>query len=142
MKSNNNMGNAKQQPEAVRVMQLLNITAQQYAAFKIRCGRAFLQNILHCYPELVDEIIETKNYWYWWDQQYHAGDSVFLNSKDLNCINTQILGAMYTALHNPYTLPAELLVDSIVFEGPFFTQKPALRIIAFIPPAFYKRVKK
>lgn len=142
MKINNNRGNAGQQPEAERVMQILNITARQYEAFKIRCGRAFLQNVLHRYPQLIDEIIETENYWNWWGQQYQLGDTVFLNADDLQCINTQILGAMYTALHNPYTLPAQLLADCIVFEPTSFTQKPAIRIIAFIPPAFYKRIDK
>ncbi len=142
MKSNNNKGNAEQMPEAERVMQILNITARQYEAFKIRCGRAFLQNVLHRYPQLVDEIIETESFWNWWGQQYKFGDIAFLNAGDLHCINTQILGAMYTALHNPYTLPAQLLVDSIAFDGPLFTQKPAIRIIAFLPPAFYKRVDK
>lgn len=125
MDKNNQPGNAGQQPESVKIKQLLHINDRQYEAFKMRCGKAFLQNVLHKYPQLVDEIIERQTYWHWWEKQYGLGDRVFLNAADLDQINTEILGAMYASLHNPYTLPPELL-DGIIFEGLSFIQKPAI----------------
>lgn len=125
MSKNNHPGNAGQQTETVRIKQLLSISDRQYETFKMRCGRAFLQNVLHKYPFLIDAIIERQSYWNWWEKQFAQGDHIFLNAADLDQINTQILGAMYAALHNPYTLPAELL-NGVVFEGMPFTQKPAI----------------
>jgi len=126
MESNTNPDNAEQQTTVVRIMHLLNVSAKQYDAYKIRCGRIFLQNLLHHYPQKVDEMLDKQIYWNWWEQHYRLRDTVFLNAEDLHCINTQILGSMYTALHNPYTLPAELKLDCFAIEGLSFTQKPAV----------------
>lgn len=124
--SSNNQDNARQQQIAIRITQVLHVTTRQYDAFKMRYGRAFLQSYISNYPELIDEILEKQAYWNWWEKHYLLRDETFLNTESIHCINTQILGAMYSTIHNPYNLVKELVVDSTIFEGLPITPKPAV----------------
>ena len=126
MNNNNNLSNAAKQQTEAGVMRLLNLTAEQYDAFKVRCGRSFLQNLLHRYPQLIDEILEKQAYWNWWNNHYLLRDGMLLNEENIHCIHPQILAAMYSVVHNPYTLAGNLPLDSVVFDGLSFTQKPAI----------------
>jgi hypothetical protein len=126
MENNNKQAGTRLQQVQMRITQLLNVSPQQYNAYKMRCGRAFLQNIIPNYPQLIDEIIEKQIYWQWWEDHYLLRDEVFLNADDIHLIHPEILGAMYSTLHNPYALSKELVVDSMVFEGLSFNSKGAL----------------
>ena len=124
MNCNNQQDNDRKEQTAIKIMQLLNLTAERYNAFKIRYGRAFLQNYFSRYPQLVDEILKKEVYWNWWEDQYLIRDELFLHDENIHRINTQILGAMYSTIHNPYSLAAELVVDRVVFEGLTNIPKP------------------
>ncbi len=126
MNTNNEHLKAKMEQIQGGIMHLLNLSEEQYKTFQLRCGRAFLQNYMPKYPDLIDEVLQKENYWKWWSNLYLLRDEAFLSTEKIELINPIILQSMYSYLHNPYTLIGEIVVDSIIFEGTAITQKPAL----------------
>lgn len=124
MSYNNNHFNAEKQRIEGGIMHLLGLSFEQYETYKLRTGRAFLQNYMPNYPALIDEILQKPNYWKWWYNHYLLRDTAFFTSEKIELINPTILKAMYHATHDPYTLANDLVVDSIIFEGSSINQKP------------------
>lgn len=108
------------------ILPLLGWTLGEYLDFKMRSGCTFLQNYMPKYPGLIDEVLEKPNYWKWWSNAWLLRDEAFLMTENVNLFHQSMIRQMYRALHNPYTLTGDLVVDSIVFEGTAITQKPKI----------------
>ena len=117
---------AKNQRIKGYIMPLLEWNEDQYMTFKMRCGRNFMQSYMPQYPELIDEVIESRLFWAWWMNQWLIRDEALLMQE--NFLESTVAERLlyYRWLHFPDNLLRVLVVDSIIFENTSITQKPVL----------------
>lgn len=107
-------------------MPLLGWDDEQYLTFKMRCGRNFLQQYMPNYPELIDEVIESRLFWAWWLNQWLIRDEALLLQQGFQNMVPELRVLYYKWLHCPDNLLNVLVVDSIIFENTSITKKHSL----------------
>lgn len=108
------------------IIALLGWDEEQYLSFKMRCGRNFLQQYMPNYPELIDEVNESRLFWAWWINQWLIRDEALLMQCGFAADKIENRVVYYKWLHSPQNLLNVLVVDSIIFENTSITKKPAL----------------
>ncbi len=106
-------------------MPLLNWSEEQYGTFKMRCGCLFMQYYMPQYPELIDEVIESRLFWAWWCNQWLIRDEALLMQPGFANCKPENRVTYYKWLHSPQNLLNIMVVDSVIFENTSITKKPA-----------------
>ncbi len=127
------MSNHKHQIDAKKqriegyIMPLLGWSTEHYQDFKMRCGCSFLQNYIPHSPAFIDELIETKIFWQWWNNEWLLRDEGFTFFSHLHFPPDQrVIVGIFKSMHDPSTLAKQLQIDSLVFENTSITKKPTL----------------
>lgn len=93
-----------------QVLQLLNITEEEYCWHKYQCGYQYLMIYTEYDRQAVAHIERTRKYWQWWKNHWTMREEEFL--ADANNIFPRHRMKHYKRLHSPAILSQEITLHA------------------------------